>query len=65
MIEIGEKCESGIRKVVNCVEDTTDDHLGDIVKTDTGMWLSIPIHYRNLPITAHKLRRDALDALVR
>ena len=62
-IEIGEKCESGIRKVFNCEKDTTDDHLGDIVKTDTKRWLAIPLHYRNMPITSHKLQRDAIAAL--
>ena len=62
-IEIGEKCESGIRKVFNCEKDTTDDHLGDIVKTDTKHWLAIPLHYRNMSMTSHKLRRDAVAAL--
>ena len=61
-IEIGEKCESGVRKVVD-TSATQQRHRGDIVKTDTGMWLAIPMHYRNLRNTAHKLRRDAISAL--
>lgn len=63
MIEIGEKCESGIRKVFES-SDTAQQHLGDIVKTDTGMWLAIP-RVKNIsnPMTACKLRRDAIEAL--
>ncbi len=61
-IEIGEKCESGIRKIID-MDAHQQRHRGDIVKTDTGQWLAIPVHYRNLRITAHKLRRDAIEAL--
>lgn len=64
MIEIGEKCESGIRKVFEWTDDTVHNHLGDIVKTDTGLWLAIPIHYKKLQLTAHKLRRNAIGALL-
>lgn len=59
MIEIGEKLESGIRKVMQ-----HGNHIGDIVKTDTKLWLAIPRRYgRNAPLTAHKLRRDAISAI--
>ncbi len=63
MIEIGEKCESGIRKVMLREDGKPETHLGDIVKTDTNRWLAIPRHHRNLPTTAHKLRRGAIEAL--
>ncbi len=63
MIEIGEKCESGIRKVLDSDKPRCSRHIGDIVKTDTKRWLAIPRFYRNLPMTSHKLRRDAVAAL--
>ena len=58
MIEVGEKCDSGIHKVF---VDTK--HVGDIVKTDRKKWLAIPLHYRNLQHSCHKLRRDAIASL--
>lgn len=59
MIELGEKLESGIHKVMQ-----HGNHIGDIVKTDAKMWLAIPRRYgRNAPMSAHKLRRDAISAL--
>jgi len=60
-IEIGEKCESGLRKILD--SNRQYQHIGDIVKTDTKLWLAIPLHYRNTPMTSHKLRRDAIAAL--
>lgn len=63
MIEIGEKCASGLHKVYESSE-VAQQHLGDIVKTRTNMWLAIP-RVKNIsnPMTAHKLRRDAIAAL--
>lgn len=63
MIEIGEKCESGLHKVYEN-DGIGQQHLGDIVKTSTKMWLAIP-RVKNIsnPMTAHKLRRDAIATL--
>ena len=63
MIEIGEKCASGLQKVYDN-NGVGQQHLGDIVKTGTKMWLAIP-RVKNItnPMTAHKLRRDAIAAL--
>ncbi len=58
MIEISEKYVDGVHKVL-----VDSNHVGDIVKTDRKWWLAIPSHYRSLPMTSHKLRRDAVSAL--
>lgn len=57
-ILIEAKCESGLRQV-----KLDDEHIGDIVITEKRMWLAIPLFSRNLPMTAHKLARDAITAL--
>ena len=63
MIEIGEKCTSGVHQVYEN-DGVGQQYLGDIVKTCTKMWLAIP-RVKNIsnPMTAHKLRRDAIGAL--
>ena len=63
MIEISEKREGGHHNVYEN-DGVGKQYLGDIVKTTTKMWLAIP-RVRNVsnPLTAHKLRRDAIAAL--
>ena len=64
MIEIGEKCASGVHRIYEN-DGVGQQHLGDIVKTHTRMWLAIP-RVKNIsnPMTAHKLRREAIEAIV-
>lgn len=63
MIEISEKRLGGHHNVYDN-DGVGQQYLGDIVKTCTKMWLAIP-RVRNVsnPLTAHKLRRDAINAL--
>lgn len=61
-IEIGEREEGGIQ-AVRVYGREPSYVVGHIVKTESGNWLAIPSHYRNLPWTLHKLRRHAVSNL--
>ena len=63
MIEIREKNEAGLQFVLEKHGNKGRD-LGHIVKTENGLWLAIPLHYRNQPTSWHRLRRNAIGALV-
>ena len=60
MIEIGEKLDGGLLPITQHGET-----IGHVVKTASNMWLAIPRRYgRNAKLTAHQLRRDAIDAVI-
>jgi hypothetical protein len=63
-IELGEKLDGGALPVYERGARAGATPRGHIVQTKAGAWLAIPSHYRNIPWTVHKLRRDAIGALV-
>lgn len=62
MIEISERSPDGVQVVGDHDSDGAVQILGHVVRTDKRLWLAIPVHYRNLPWSVHKLKRDAVLA---
>lgn len=60
MVEIGEALHKDVYPV-----SKDNKAIGHIARLFEREWAAIPLHYRNLPLTIHKLRRDAITALGR
>lgn len=62
MIEVCKPGKGGLQRVREN-KGNVSKVLGDVVKTASGEWLAIPLHYRNLPPSVYGKRRDAVAAL--
>ncbi len=61
--ELSEKIGGGMMELYD--DSNLVQPRGCIVKTATQEWLAIPSHYRNVPTSVHKLRREAIAALLK